>query len=98
MSSNNQFSNDNDLVNPEDIYSPTEKEVREYVEMGYSRSGAISSLTTIKRNRTEKLDQEYDPYEEGDAERMDAIRNPRVSMEDMMLKVNQHYGPPSKEG
>lgn len=59
--------------------------------MGYSRSGAISSLTTTKRNH----DEEYDPYEEGDAERMDAIRNPRVSMEDMMLKVNQHYGPPS---
>lgn len=46
---------------------------------------------------TDSSEQEYDPYVEGDAERMDDIRNPRVSMEDMMLKVNQHYGPPSKE-
>ncbi len=89
----NQFPNDNDLVNPEDPYSPTEKEVREYMEMGYSRSGAISSLTTTKKNREE----EYDPFQEGDAEEMDAIRNPHVSMEGMMLKVNQHYGPPSNE-
>ncbi len=49
MDTENEFPNDNDLVNPEDPYSPTEKEVREYVQMGYSRSGAISSLTTTKK-------------------------------------------------
>jgi hypothetical protein len=49
MDNQNEFPNDNNLVNPEDPYSPTEKEVREYMEMGYSRSGAISSLTTTKK-------------------------------------------------
>lgn len=56
MDTENEFPNDNDLVNPEDPYSPTEKEVREYVQMGYSRSGAISSLTTTKKNREEQDD------------------------------------------
>jgi hypothetical protein len=44
----------NDLINPGDPHSPTEQEVQEYVAMGYSRSGAISSLTTTKRNLSQQ--------------------------------------------
>ena len=50
--------NDNELVDPNNPYSPTFKEVREYVAMGYSWSGAVSSLTTTKRDRAEQEEEE----------------------------------------
>lgn len=89
----NEFQNDNNRVNADDIYSPTEKEVRDYMsENKCERSEAISFL------REKRRDEDYDPLsEETDGNGWYEKMFPRVSMEDMMLKVNQHYGPPSKD-
>jgi hypothetical protein len=67
----NQEDNDNDLVNPDDVYSPTYKEVRDYVAMGYSWSGAVSSLTTTKRNLCEN--------EEADVEELTYVSEPELN-------------------